>query len=78
MAPELMPVLDDLRDMMRELDQSRHAGEDATAQWHAEKLRSVLQDVLSGDEIIVLSNREPYSHVYTPQGIRVKRPASGL
>jgi trehalose 6-phosphate synthase len=33
---------------------------------------------LRGDEIIVVSNREPYIHESTPAGIIVKRPASGL
>ena len=33
---------------------------------------------LHGNDVIVVSNREPYIHVKTPDGIRVQRPASGL
>jgi alpha,alpha-trehalose-phosphate synthase [UDP-forming] len=38
----------------------------------------LLRTQLRGDEIIVVSNREPYIHESTPAGIIVKRPASGL
>jgi len=46
--------------------------------WTPDKLRLVLRQELAGDEILVVSNREPYIHVHTANGIRVQRPASGL
>jgi trehalose 6-phosphate synthase len=38
----------------------------------------MLQTHLSGDQVIVVSNREPYIHEHGDSGIVVKRPASGL
>ncbi len=46
--------------------------------WTQDRLREVLRNELNGNDILVVSNREPYIHVPTPQGIRVQRPASGL
>ena len=46
--------------------------------WTPEKLRSLLNDELAGDEVLVVSNREPYLHEQTEHGIVVRRPASGL
>jgi len=41
-------------------------------------LRGVLREKLLGDEILVVSNREPFLHVHTDEGIKLQRPASGL
>ena len=38
----------------------------------------MLRSELRGNDVIVVSNREPYIHVRTPDGIRVQHPASGL
>ena len=38
----------------------------------------MLRGELHGHDVIVVSNREPYIHVKTPEGVRVQRPASGL
>jgi trehalose-6-phosphate synthase len=48
--------------------------------WTAERLRVSLQSKLQGDALFVVSNREPYMHVYDEkeQEIRVLVPASGL
>ncbi len=48
------------------------------AEWCPDRLRGLLRTQLRGDEIIVVSNREPYIHESTPAGIIVRRPASGL
>ncbi len=79
--PELRPLVSDLRGMMRELDEERRqrdVGSEDAGEWTPERLRQLLKDHLSDDEIIVVSNREPYIHVRTDDGIEVQCPASGL
>ena len=48
--------------------------------WTAERLRVSLQTKLHGDAVFVVSNREPYMHVYDEKEhtIRMLVPASGL
>lgn len=80
--PELQPIAADLRARLRDLeDEYRRAqGLDASsADWTADRLRDLLRTRLAGDQVIVVSNREPYSHEHAKDGsIVVKRPASGL
>lgn len=77
-APELAPFAADLRARMRDLEDEyrRSAGPDA--EWTAERLRALLRTQLRGDQVIVVSNREPYIHERSIDGVVVKRPASGL
>jgi trehalose 6-phosphate synthase len=49
-----------------------------TFQWTPDTLRRLLRDQLSGDEVIVVSNREPYIHIRAKGGVVAQRPASGL
>ena len=74
---DLHPLASDLRAMLRDLDLSRRSP-DRSATWSPEMLRGVLREKLLGDEILVVSNREPFLHVYADQGIKLQRPASGL
>ncbi|MFA9439058.1 trehalose-6-phosphate synthase [Uliginosibacterium sp. sgz301328] len=77
--PELRPLAHDMRMMLRELDDERRAREELSDnQWQPQRLRKLLHEELRGDEVIVVSNREPYIHEDTPDGIVVRRPASGL
>ena len=46
--------------------------------WTPEALRAILHGELRGQEVIVVSNREPYIHVRRGRRDRVQRPASGL
>jgi trehalose-6-phosphate synthase len=77
-APELAPIAADLRAGLRDFEDEIRRANGADAIWDPERLRSLLRTTLRGDEIIVVSNREPYIHETTPTGITVKRPASGL
>ncbi|OJX02530.1 MAG: trehalose-6-phosphate synthase [Burkholderiales bacterium 70-64] len=77
-APEMTPLLGDLRDMLRDIESERRLHDDTTLQWTPHTLRTLLREQLSGDEIIVVSNREPYIHETGPDGPVVRRPASGL
>ncbi len=47
--------------------------------WTAARLRQVLHDSLQGQRVIVVANREPRIHEWTPDGnVAVRHPASGL
>jgi trehalose 6-phosphate synthase len=76
--PEIRPLEGDLRALLHEFNVERRTREDATHLWTPEKLRALLHEELAGDEVIVVSNREPYLHMHTRNGIEVRRPASGL
>jgi trehalose 6-phosphate synthase len=76
-ANDLHPLASDLRAMLRDLDLSRR-NPDRNTHWSPEMLRGVLREKLLGDEILVVSNREPFLHVRTDEGVVVRRPASGL
>lgn len=76
--PEVRPLEGDLRLLLREYSVERRARDDSTHLWTPEKLRVLLHEELAGDEVLVVSNREPYLHMRTRKGIEVQRPASGL
>jgi trehalose 6-phosphate synthase len=75
---ELAPIAAELRTGMRDFEDEIRRAKGADAAWNPERLRSLLRTTLRGDEILVVSNREPYIHETTPEGIAVRRPASGL
>ncbi|MEO7150838.1 MAG: trehalose-6-phosphate synthase, partial [Burkholderiaceae bacterium] len=77
-TPELAPFADDLRARMRELEDDYRRSQGPAAEWTAERLRGLLRTQLSGDQVIVVSNREPYIHDLVDGKVVVKRPASGL
>ncbi|HEX4596571.1 MAG TPA: trehalose-6-phosphate synthase [Burkholderiaceae bacterium] len=77
-TPELAPLAADLRKRLRELDDEYRRMLGPESEWSPEQLRSLLRTQLRGDEMIVVSNREPYIHESTPGGVVVRRPASGL
>jgi len=77
-APELAPFAADLRARLRDLEDEYRRSLGPEAEWDPERLRSLLRTQLRGDQLIVVSNREPYIHDKTDHGIVVKRPASGL
>lgn len=75
---ELEPLVIEMRAMLRNLETERRHADDMTAIWNPAALRGLLNKQLAGDQVLVVSNREPYIHVRTDQGIVVHRPASGL
>jgi trehalose 6-phosphate synthase len=77
--PELQPLVGDLRSLLRDIERERRSSDQGVAiNWTPETLRHLLHDQLRGDEILLVSNREPYIHVKSASGIEVQRPASGL
>ncbi len=77
-APELRPIARDVQALLRELEHQFRPTDEFQQKWTQETLRAVLRGEMRGDDIIIVSNREPYIHVKGAQGIRVQRPASGL
>ena len=77
-APELEPFAAELRARLRDLEDEFRRAQGPETEWTAERLRQLLRTQLSGDQVIVVSNREPYIHEQGEGGIEVKRPASGL
>ena len=76
--PESSPAIDDLRLLLQEYKTPRSWYDRTPQHWTPERLRSLLRDELAGDEVLVVSNREPYIHRRTEQGIEIRQPASGL
>ncbi len=76
--PELQPFAADLRARLRDLEDEYRRAQGPEAEWNPEKLRNLLHTRLRGDQVIVVSNREPYIHEMEGDHIVVKRPASGL
>ena len=75
--PELQPLVGEVRALLREVDASRRNMERG-ATWNPEMLRSVLRNELAGDEVLLVSNREPYIHMHKGNDIVIRHPASGL
>jgi trehalose 6-phosphate synthase len=75
---ELRPIARDLEAMVRELEAERRTRDESQISWTPENLRTILRDDLKGDEILIVSNREPYIHVRKGGRVNVQRPASGL
>jgi trehalose 6-phosphate synthase len=79
LASELQPLVGDLKTLLRSMDAERRMADDSTITWSPDTLRKLLHKQLTGEKVIVVSNREPYIHSKNEDGkIQVHRPASGL
>jgi trehalose 6-phosphate synthase len=76
--PALRMIERDLRDLVGDLRTGIRSRDATQVDWSPEKLREILRRELRGEEIIVVSNREPYMHMRRDDKIEVQRPASGL
>jgi trehalose 6-phosphate synthase len=77
-APELAPFAQEMQQRLRDLEDEYRRLQGPETEWTAERLRALLHSQLSGDQVIVVSNREPYIHEHGEGGVVVRRPASGL
>jgi len=75
---ELLPLEAEVRSLFRRLERQRAVETSALEGWSAQRLRTVLQTQYADDEVIVVSNRQPYSHERKGGEIAVAQPASGL
>ena len=78
-APELRPIARDLQALVLDLEAERHSRDESQTTWGPEALRRILRQDLKGDEVLIVSNREPYIHTRRKDNvIEIQRPASGL
>src|SRR6266702_4365024 len=77
-VPELRPIARDLRALISDLEAEHRSRDDEQLAWTPDTLRAILHGDLRGQEVMVVSNREPYIHVREGENIAVWRPASGL
>lgn len=77
-SPELAPLAADLRQRLRDLEDEYRRVKRPEEVWNAERLQALLRTALRGDQVIVVSNREPYLHQKKDGQLVVQRPASGL
>ncbi len=77
-SPELRPIMKDLRGLLKDLERDRKIRDELQVSWTASSLKELLHRELAGDEILVVSNREPYIHNRKDGKIEIQVPASGL
>jgi trehalose 6-phosphate synthase len=77
-APEFRPVAQDLRALIHDLEADRRLRDESQMSWKPAALRTILREQLAGDEVLIISNREPYIHARRGSTIEVQVPASGL
>jgi trehalose 6-phosphate synthase len=76
---ELRPIARDLQALVNDLESERRSRDESQTTWGPDALRRILRQDLKGDEILIVSNREPYLHVHRKDNvIEIQRPASGL
>lgn len=76
--PEFQPVLKELRTLVRDLESDSQVKVEASVSWNAKSLRDIMGRYLANEEVMVVSNREPYIHLRKGDKIEVQFPASGL
>jgi trehalose 6-phosphate synthase len=77
-VPELRPFARDLQALVRDLEAHARSRDESQVGWGPEALRRILREDLRGDEVLIVSNREPYIHVKRDNVVEIQRPASGL
>ncbi len=75
---DLEPLASELRTRLRDLEDEYRRSREHDGGWDATRLQALLRSQLRGDEVIVVSNREPYLHERIDGRVVVQRPASGL
>jgi trehalose 6-phosphate synthase len=77
-SPELIPIFKDLKKMIRDLESDRIMRNTTQLNWDQESLKNILRKELFEDEVIVVSNRQPYAHMKEGDEIKIQNPASGV
>jgi trehalose-6-phosphate synthase len=67
-----------IRDVLRELTETRRPFDTTDVNWGPDTVRLTLESQLPHAQIIVVSNREPYIHNRAEEGAVLQTPASGL
>lgn len=76
--PDVRPIVKDLRALVRDLEADRRVRDENQISWSPATLKEILHNDLAGDEVLIVSNREPYIHVRREGKIEIQVPASGL
>ncbi|MBV0892599.1 trehalose-6-phosphate synthase [Paracoccus sp. Z118] len=67
-----------IQTLLKSLDAGRAPTDSPDVEWTPQTLHNLLLDALPDAEVIVVSNREPYIHNNTDEGVVLQTPASGL
>lgn len=76
--PGELAISSDLGYFIHDVNRERSYVDGPSTIWAPDVLRGILANRLSGEQIIVVSNREPYSHVRTNGSIAIRVPPSGV
>ena len=78
-GPLSLPILRQVRKVLSEMEETQRLEIDYRENWTPQALQLVVRDQLHSPQMIVVSNREPYSHDFGDNGaIEVRVPASGM
>lgn len=77
-SPDLQPLAEDMREFLRDIGSDRPARDEGVISWTPRTLKDLLKEELAGDEVLIVSNREPYIHNHRDGKIETTFPASGL
>jgi len=73
------PILSQVRKVLREVEETQRREIDYRENWTPQALQQVVKEQLQSEQIIVVSNRQPYSHMRDADNqLRVQLPASGM
>src|SRR5258706_8573220 len=78
LAREVTNLADSLKVARASAEEEARLRETADSLWTAERLRVYQQSALEDSRLFVVSNREPYEHVYRGGAVETRVPASGL
>ena len=78
-SPASRPILSQVRQVLREIEESQRLEIDYHENWTPQALQQVVRDQLRAPAMVIVSNREPYVHNKDRDGKpHVQVPASGM
>ena len=66
------------RDILAEMEKEQRYRDDGRLSWTPKTIKEILNKELLGDEVLIVSNREPYIHTRNGEKVEVQFPASGV
>lgn len=77
-SSEFKNLAKDIKTLIRNLQAEKNTLNGERVSWNSNSLKAILKKELLGNEVLILSNREPYIHNWNNEKIEVQLPASGL
>jgi len=71
-------VFKDLRNLISNIEREKRLRDEDKISWTPKSLKEILNKELLGDEVIIVSNREPYIHTKKDGIVEIQHPASGV